>query len=227
MEKNNSRIIQFPKSKTTRVLSYQKSESKQILGALSLVSLVLVAIFANEQIVKSQRPIYVVSDNMNSSSMRDLNRAIASSRPLNPLRDLEWEHQLAKKLGKGNADLGEESERAPASFGRQASHLDQIRFGVLAGKYRLSSDSSEKLKDIDYVESLDVGESPQYLNRQTFLRDFRQEMSLSYSTFEFAGLKGTTEFYKLKDKKDQVVGQAQFVLDDQGRFLSFRLSENQ
>lgn len=226
MAKSNFRVIQFPKSKTTRVLSYQKSEAKQILGALSLVSFVLVAIFANEQIVKSQRPIYVVSDNMNSGSMRDLNRAIASSRPMNPLRDLEWEHQLAKKLGKGSSEF-DETERSPASFGRQASNLDQIRFGVLAGKYRLNADASEKLKDIDYVESLDTGESPQYLNRQNFLRDYRQEMALPYSSFEFAGVKGTTELYQLKNSKNQVVGQAQFVLDDQGRFLSFKLSQNQ
>jgi hypothetical protein len=227
MTKDNSRIIPFPKSKTTRVLSYQKSESRQILGALSLVSLVLMAVFANDQMTKSQRPIYVVSDNMGSGSLRELNRAIASSRPMNPLRDLEWEHQLAKKLGKGNVEDVQDVDRTPASFGRQASHLDQIRFGVLAGKYRLSADASEKLKDIDYVESLDAGESPQYLNRQNFLRDYREEMALQYSTFEFAGMKGTTELYRLKDSQNQVVGQAQFVLDDQGRFLSFKLSQNQ
>jgi hypothetical protein len=218
--KPKAQIISFPKAKTARVLSYQKSESRQILGALSLVSLVLVAIFANDQLTKTQRPIYIVSDNQSGTSISELNRAIASSRPMNPLRDLEWEHKLAKKLGHAT-----DEERAPASFGRQVSGLDQIRFGVLAGKYRVSADASDKLKEIDYVASLEADEHPQYIDRESFLRKYRESMPLAYHTFEFKGINGTTEVYSLKDSGDQVLGLAQFTLDDQGRFLSFKLSQ--
>lgn len=217
--KEKAQVLNFPKSKTTRVLNYQKSESRQILGALSLVSLVLIAVFANDQIVKTQRPVYVVSDNTDASTLRDLNRAIASSRPMNPLRDLEWEHQLAKKL--------QTEDRTPASFGRHVSSMDQIRFGVLAGKYRVSTDAGEKLKEIDYISSLEADEHPQFLDRESFLRKYKESMPLAYSTFEFSGLDGTTEVYKLKDVKDQVIGLAQFTLDDQGRFLTFKLSQKQ
>lgn len=219
MNTEKSQVIPFPKSKSARVIMRKNRESRQAMTSLGVLSFVLVAVFLNEHVLSSGRPNYVVSDNSSSSSLSDLNRAIASSRPMNPLRDLEWEQGLAKKLA--STEL---KDRSPASFGRSVSSLDQIRFGTLAGKYRIGVDENEKLREIDYIESLDSGDRPQFVDRADFLRSYRSSMSIPFARFELAKADGTTEVYLLKNDADQVVGQAQFRVDDEGRFLHLGLS---
>lgn len=225
----SGKIVQFPKRRARKVIEAKKRESRQALVALSLVSLVLVAIFANEQVLKDQRPLYIVSDNSSSQSIQALNRAIASARPFNPLRDLEWEQQLAKKLGHEAkpTELAMAEERAPASFGRQASILDQVRFGALAGKYRLAIkniEGEERVESIEYIDSMESGDRPQMLDRTQFLRDYSRIFAVNFVRPAYSRLEGTTEVYTLEDSSRREVGEALVTVDDEGRFLSLRFA---
>jgi hypothetical protein len=221
MESNiiDKNVIPFPRRRSGRVIESTRAEGKNILIALSVVSLVLVAVFTNEQVLKTQRPIYIVSDNSNTKSLSDLNRAIASTQPLNLLRDVEWEHRLAQRLGSVQRD----GERIPASFGRPTSDLDQIRFGTLGGKYHIaikSINGLEKIESIDYVESLDSSDRPQTLNRTQFLKENRSYFAVEYASLEYKGRMGSTEVYSLQDESSREVAQAIVKVDEDGRFLA-------
>lgn len=215
----NENVIQFPARRSRRVIESTKAEGKQILMALSLVSLVLVAVFANEHVLKSQRPIYIVSDNVTTESLQKLNRAIASARPWDSFRDVEWEHQLARRLGNTSGAGG----RSPASFGRPVSDLDQVRFGALGGKYRISVKSvngNEKIDAIDYVESMDSSDRPQHLDRAQFLRDYRSSFAIEFTRPEYQGRTGSTEVYSLLDDARHEVGKAMVKIDEEEHFLA-------
>jgi len=217
-------VIKFPARRSSRVIEATRSDGKQVLMALSLVSCVLAAVFANDQVLKTQRPIYIVSDNTTTDSLSRLNRAIASAQPLNPLRDLEWEHRLAERLGKNPQPI---EERTPASFGRPVSALDQVRFGALGGKYRISVksvDGTEKIEAIDYVDSLDSSDRPQHFDRSQFLSEYKHSFSVDFSGSELEGRHGQTEVYKLFDDSHRVVGKALVKLDEEEHFLALEFA---
>ncbi len=217
-------VIQFPARRSSKVIESTRAEGKQVLMALSLVSCVLAAVFANEQVLKTQRPIYVVSDNNDAESLSRLNRAIASAQPLNPLRDLEWEHKLAQRLGQNPKSI---EERTPASFGRPVSALDQVRFGALGGKYRISVKSvngTEKIDAIDYVESLDSSDRPQHFDRSQFLSEYKHSFSVDFARSEFQSRHGQTEVYGLYDESHKEVGKAMVKLDEEEHFLALEFA---
>jgi hypothetical protein len=221
-------VIQFPAKKSGRVIESNRTEGHQALMALSLVSLVLVAVFTNEQVLKAQRPIYIVSDNTSTESLQELNRAIASARPLNPLRDIEWEHKLAKRLQEDAAESESLTvDRAPASFGRPVSSLDQVRFGKLGGKYRISFksvDGEEKVESIDYVESTDASDRPERFSRAQFLKEYKDAFIVKFESLEYQGRNGSTEVYSLRDQSQHEVAQAMVKLDEEDHFLSLEFT---
>jgi hypothetical protein len=222
-------VIQFPARKSGRVIESNRKESHQALMALSLVSLVLVAVFTNEQVLKAQRPVYIISDNSRTENLKDLNRAIASAHPLNPIRDIEWEHQLAKQLEADDEVEGESVtlSRAPASFGRPASSLDQVRFGKLGGKYRISFksiDGIEKVEAIDYVDSMDSSDRPERFSRAQFLNEYKDSFAVQFDSLEYQGRTGSTEVYSLRDRAQQEVGKAVVKVDEEDHFLALEFT---
>jgi hypothetical protein len=197
-----------------------QNETKWIVSALGAVAFVLVAVSANDTILKFQKPIYVVSDNMDASSLKLLNRVVASSDNVNLTQDIEWEHRLADKLAIANVN-----DRQPASYSNKPTTLDQIRIGVLAGKYRVNSTKEEKISDIDYVSSASLEEQPSSFDREQFLQKYSESFVVNYSQVELEKNTGDSEIYKLKDRTNRVLGLAHVTLDDRGRVLSLRVSE--
>lgn len=202
----------------------RKAESRKAIISLSVVSIVLAAVFVNEQVSKSQRPQYLIAGESNSIS--DLNRAIASADPMNPFRDLEWEKELVQKLAKQNPSV---VDREPAAIGRPVSTIEQLRFGALAGKYRIEDQSIKsevKIRQIDYVPSEDSEDRALYLNPEVFLKDYGALLAVDFQLFDRANpSQDQVREYRLLDSQKKVVGRASFVVDDEGRFISLKVAE--
>jgi hypothetical protein len=170
----------------------------------------------------------MVSDNTNASDLQNLNRAIASAHPMNPFRDLEWEKKMAKRLGQDPLE-----DRTPASIGKSVNSIEQLRFGPLAGKYRLldrSIEKTTKVQEISYVESSEVNDKPVFIDPQQFLKDYGSLLSVDFALFDRANpMQEQIREFRLLNNSKQVVGTAAFIMDDEGRFLSLKVrsaSEN-
>lgn len=220
------KIIPFPEKRMRREKRLQRAEARTAVISLSVASLLLGAVFLNDQLAKQGKSSYLISDN--GQRIDNLNRAIASAQPMNPFRDLEWEKELAERLAKENPSV---IGREPASVGRPVSSIDQLRFGTLAGKYRVedqSIQSETKIKQIDYVQSDDVRDRAVYVEPEIFLKDFGGLMAVNFAYFDAAnpGQQNVRE-YRLMDSDKKVVGRAAFVMDEEGRFLSLKIATAQ
>lgn len=222
-------VIEFPKSKSKKAKSFKRNESRQAVIALSVVTLIMGFVLINDSVTKSERTTYLVSDNGNS--MKDLNRAIASAKPMNPFRDIEWEKGLAKKLGKESLTA---KDRVPSSVGRQITVLEELQIATLKLKYSILNQPVGQeilVKEINYVDSQDVAEQPERLDPIVFLNAYKDLWIVPFSeikrvpsaalTAEAADL-NTQETFMLYNEAEQVVGQAVFILNHEGRFLSLK-----
>jgi hypothetical protein len=213
-------VITFPERRSRQTRREQKASVQTALWSLSLVSFMMGALLVNDTVRRSNAPQYLVSDNFQSQDLQRLNRAIASAQPVNPFRDREWEAKIAQRLS--------QQDRTPASVGKVVSSLDQLRFGPLAGKYRLMDlpgQQESRLQEISYVESVEAQDRPVYLEPSQFLQDYGGLLSIPFAYFDRANhiSQDQVREYRLLNAEKQVVGIAAFVMDDEGRFLSLKV----
>lgn len=217
-----NQVLPFPKEKSKRVRQQNKAEGQRLFLTLSLFSFILVAVFSNEQVMKNQRPVYLISDN-SPRSIEQINRAIASAQPMNLFRDVEWEHQLAKRLA-------DEADRAPASTAQKVTLMDHLRYGVLAGKYHIISSGSElhsstlKVREVEYVDSLEIADRPVRIqDHEGFLMEYRSLLPVEFKKTALAESKNGVETWSLISDRGEVVGTASLRFDDDGHFLGMKV----
>lgn len=215
------KVIQFPKEKSKRVWALKKLEAQRLFLSMSLFSLILVAVFANEQMMRTERPVYVVTNMQGPDRLDALNRAIASAQPLNVFRDLEWEHQLAERLGQGSND------RQPASVSQKVTLMDDLKYGPLAGKYRIRSIDSvgtPLVAEIEYVDSNEITDSPIHLtDAEAFLMKYRALMNVEFNQAKLAYQADGQQSWQLIGQDQQLVGRANFKYDSDGHFLGMAI----
>lgn len=217
------KVIPFPKEKSKKAWAMHKRDGQRLFLSMSLFSLILVAIFSSEQMMRLERPIYIVTNTQGPAGLQDLNRAIASAQPVNVFRDLEWEHKLAKRLGADKAA----PERAPASLSEKLTLMDDLRYGPLAGKYRIqASQTAEnpRVSEIEYIDSSEVNDQPIHLGDTAgFLMKYRSLMNVDYSRTDLAYQADGREVYQLFDQDERLVGRANVKVDSEGKFLGLSL----
>ena len=229
-------VISLPSRKMKGTDGLQKSEAKQVLLSLSVICLIVSAVMINESTVRSQRPIYIISDNQLDTEK--LNRAIASAENSTSFRDIEWEHKLARQLAKENTTAkmpnattdtitDTTTERAPSSVGSAVLKIDELRYGALAGKYSMVNEAQNPklFSRIEYVASNDVADRPIFLDRKSFLKNYKELLSVAFEKFELIDkdkLAGK-EVYRLFDANSHPVGEASFELDTDERLISMSI----
>ncbi len=232
---NSKNVISFPENKSRKARRLQRQGAQSAVLSFSLVSLMMGALLLNDSIARSGAARYVVSDNTGASDIQNLNRAIASAHPMNPFRDLEWEKKLAERLSQDPL-----AARTPASMGKAANTLEKMRFGVLAGKYRVVDQDTTanvtKVQEISYSDSDDSNDRPVYLNPEEFLREYGSLLSVDFAGFDKAtegkapasssANDSKVREYRLLGKSKQVVGTAAFTMNDEGRFLSLKVRQS-
>lgn len=221
-------VLPFPEGRMKQAKKRDQASSRQAVLSLTMVSVIMGALLLNDSLIRSNSPQYIISDNTSASDIQKLNRAIASAQPMNMFRDFEWEKKMAQKLGQDPIEA-----RTPASIGKKATSLEELRFGPLAGKYHVLSrpvDQRDSIHEIAYVDSTEVTDRPVYLNPEDFLKEYGSLLSIEFSLFDQANpAQKQVREYRLLNGSKKVVGTAAFVMDDEGRFLSLKVrsaSEN-
>jgi hypothetical protein len=217
MNNNKAKVIMFPKEKSKKVKSLQKQEAKRMYLSLSIFSVIAMSILIGEQINMSRRPQYIVAGS--ASRMDKLNRAIASAQPFDVVEDIQTGHNLVQNI--------DEHARGPASVGHVPSATDELRFGQLAGKYRITGEQS-KISEIEYVESSDVSDRPIMIkNSEEFLVKNKNFLAVQFDHMEqdSSSSSAQAQVYKLFDKAGHPIGKAAFAFDNSGRFLSLKVQQ--
>jgi hypothetical protein len=214
------KLLSFPVEKSKKMTVLQKREAKKFALTLSIFSILVMAITLNEKMNLERRPQYIVGG---ADRIGQLNRAIASAQPLDFVEDVQGEHELIRKL---NVLAGEEfSAREPASLGVRPSRTDQLRYGQLAGKYRIAQDS-ERIKEIQYVDSSDVTDRPVTLpDAKNFLTENKDLFSVHFDKAEAELTESKTQVFRLFDSNGQSVGRAAFEFDEAGHLLSLKVQD--
>jgi hypothetical protein len=217
-------ILGFPKRRSRNVENFAVAEAKQVFVSLSLVALVVASVIVNDQVLKEEKPLYLVSDN--PSQVMELNRAIASSRPFNPFQEVKWEHDLAQKLAKEP----EVVLRYPASLAKKISAMDQLRFGRLAGKYSIlnvpvksATGVDYAIEQISYIESLDTGDAPVEISAAEFFTNYGTTLSVPYSSYKLSSTNEGQETYHLLSPDKKVVGEVVFRKDEKQHFMGLQV----
>lgn len=203
-EKNVNKVIRLKTPGTRRVqMKLELNEKKAALTA-SILSVVALATFFNQKIVSH-------FDSSKSS------RTIAS---LNEQAEFEfqWQKELASKLS-------DKSNRKVASYGEQPSKLDQIRFGMLEGKYAFSFDN-ERISEIKFQET-DSADRPKYIpNVENFLIENKDVLVPNVSLVKTIDSKAQGEdneqTLELFDASNKTLGLVTYVSDKSGRLRSMK-----
>lgn len=203
-EKNVNKIINLKTPGTRRVqMKLDLNEKKAALTA-SILSVVALATFFNQKIVS----------HFDSSKT---SRNIAS---LNEQAEFEfqWQKELAEKLS-------EKSNRKIASYGEQPSKLDEIRFGMLEGKYAFSFDN-DKLSEIKFQETASA-DRPKYIKDVgAFLIDNQEALIPDVSLVKTIDTKvigeDNEQILELYNSENKPLGKVSYVSDKSGRFRSMK-----
>lgn len=183
-----AKILQFPKSKSTRAQVIQRSLNQKAVIPLSLLSVLVVTLSLNEW-------IHVASSKLNTS------RGVASLPAETIEKQIKWEHRWAESLQKANA--------RPGLTADQPHQSDQLLFGLLQGDVKLKRQDGQ-------ISELEMNNPVELKNREEFLESFREVWSVKFAKVELSREESTAtqETYKLFDQKGQTVGSAVFGLEN-------------
>ncbi len=210
-EKSVNKIIKLQTSGTRRVqMKIDTTEKKAALMA-SILSIIAVVTFLNQKIL-SQFEI---------PSQRNV-RGIAS---INDQAEygFQWQRDLAK-------ELSSKTKRSIASYGEAPSKLDQVRFGLLEGKYAFVFDDQKEVLEIRFNDAL-AGEKPKFIkNYQAFLLDNKDILMPELASLKVSQIETRNsekeQFMEALDESNQVIGKVSVVTDLSGRFLSMKFTKS-
>lgn len=210
MSKNTAenKVLEFPKAKSVRKRLLDKGQDQKAVLGLSIVSVLVMTVFLNEWIVKSQSKVDAFTAG---------NRGIASFDDRDSVEGIKWEHELAQKLA-------QEKDAAKSLLAVKPTLRDELVFGFLEGKYKTHIVNS-KIQGFDFTDN-QGGDQPLIIKEKgEFLKIFKSVFSVDYSKVQLESRQGNTEVYKLISSGNKNLGQAHFQLDEEGRVLSLKISQ--
>jgi hypothetical protein len=157
--KDSKNVVNFPANEWLKgdTVSFDL-EHRKIAIAASLVSILVVVTLANNSL-----------DSFRAKSV-DKGRGIANteSPALNP-ESIRWEHRLAK-------DLATNKVHAQAQMGQPPSMLDELRFGVLEGKYAVVIGNG-RINKIEFLS--DGSRKPKAIQHSEFFNNYKALLGIS------------------------------------------------
>lgn len=216
-------VIDFPEKQGRKARREHRQNTQQAILSLSMVTLIMGALLLNDSVQKRSNT-YLVSDNTQSEDFDQLNRAIASAHPMNPFRDMEWEKQLAEKLSKEK----ETDYRKPASVSKKVDAIEQLRYGILEGKYsiqEMATAEGSKISELSYKETADVAARPVTIDPVQFLKAFGDQLPVKFSSFDRGNhlSQEAVQEYRLLGQQKEVLGLVSFAVDDEGHLISMKV----
>lgn len=180
-------------------------DQKAVLG-LSIVSVLVVTVFLNEWVVKSQNAMNELSNS---------GRGLASFEEISSVESIQWEHELAQRLA-------QDKDAAKSILAVKPTLKDELVFGFLEGKYKTSIHNN-KIQSFEF-SAAPHDEQPMVINEKSeFLNIFKSVFTINYAKVQFVQKEGNREIYRLLSASNKSLGQALFDLDDQGRVLALKI----
>jgi len=215
-EDNN--IIQFPKGKTkTKTKISFDLENKKIMISASLASLLFVVMVANT---------YLMAPNLQAQHSNSLNQGSRSIASVGSFREsnlgnLSWEVELAKNLASTEHKKFIVRGRAPSSE-------DILRFEILEGKYSTLFKRG-KVAELEFINDRQFKAEPtQLLNPRDFIENNKNMFLMNFKRVDVSKISyldngNVLNKYNLLNEKNQVLGQAEMVLDKNQRLISMKI----
>lgn len=201
-----NKVLEFPQAKSLRKRLIDRSQDQKAVLGLSIVSVLVMTVFLNEWIVKSQQSV---------NSIVEGNRGIASFEDRDSVESIQWEHEIAKKFA-------EEKESAKSLMAVKPTLKDELVFGFLEGKYKTHLVNA-KIEGFDFTNN-QAGDQPLVIKEKAeFLKIFKSVFTVGYAKVQLEGREGSKETYKLLSTSSKDLGRAEFQLDEQGRVLSLKI----
>jgi len=200
-----NKVLEFPKAQSIRKRLLDRGQDQKAVLGLSLVSVLVMTVFLNEWIVKSQNGI---------ENAASLGRGIASFEENNALENIQWEHDLAQRLS-------QEKDSAKSLLAAKPTLKDELVFGFLEGKYSTRV-SNNKIESFEFADPM-ANEQPLIIKvKAEFLKIFKSVFSVNFAKVQLDRKEAKREVYKLLGAGNQSLGLALFDLDDQGRVLALK-----
>lgn len=197
---DKAKVIEFPKDKSSRVEMRNKIRERKATVGLSIASVVLCAVFLNQWMMKQ------------TSSDGGVNgaRGVASFDAASIQKDIRWEHDLAKKISL-------EGQINAAAIAHSPTVRDELIFGFLQGKYGMKL-SDGRITKLEFL-NVQAGEQPAEIkDKSNFLKKYSAAVGMNYSEVSLASESDNQKLiYNLIDNNKQIVGTAEFLVDDNGR----------
>lgn len=204
MENN---VVQFPKERSMRKIWADKSQNNKAALTMSIASVLVLTVFLNEWMLNSKV--------QGLASLSAEGRGLASAN-LDNTADIQWEHDLARKLA--SAELAR-----PAVVGTQPSLRDELVFGYLQGKYGVKSIGG-KIQELEFLNQAAGDEPLKLMNHIEFIKKYSDLWSAPVAHVSLKTSGSGTEVYQVLDSKNNILGNAEFTLDSEGRVLNFKIS---
>ena len=175
-----NKVLEFPQNKSLRKRLMDRGQDQKAVLGLSIVSVLVMTVFLNEWIVKSQHSVDMITEG---------NRGIASFDDRDAVEGIKWEHELAQKLS-------EEKESAKSLMAVKPTLKDELVFGFLEGKYRTRLVNA-KIEGFDFTEN-QAGDQPLVIKEKAeFLKIFKSVFTVGYSKVQLEKRESGQEVYKL------------------------------
>lgn len=201
-----NKVLEFPQAKSLRKRLIDRGQDQKAVLGLSIVSVLVMTVFLNEWIVKSQQSV---------NSIVEGNRGIASFEDRDSVESIQWEHEIAKKFA-------EEKESAKSLMAVKPTLKDELVFGFLEGKYKTHLVNA-KIEGFDFTNN-QAGDQPLVIKEKAeFLKIFKSVFTVGYAKVQLEGRESGKETYKLLSTSSKDLGRAEFQLDEQGRVLSLKI----
>lgn len=188
-----SKVLEFPKENSMKVRLQNKNQERKAVAALSIASVLIVSVFLNQWMSTSSEVLTT-----------DGNRNIASYAPAVAIKDVQWEQALAKNLV---------SKEVSAQLAEAPTLRDDLIFGRLEGKYGIKM-SKGKIQTLEFIDA-QAGDQPlAIVNKVDFLKKYAGAFGHAYSE---VGASEDEQTFHLIGPRKEIIGQAKFKVDDQGR----------
>lgn len=162
-KQSENKVLQFPQDKSLRKRLLDRGQDQKAVLGLSIVSVLVMTVFLNEWIVKSQQTVNTFAEG---------NRGIASFDDRGSIEGIKWEHELAQKLA-------EEKESAKSLMAVKPTLKDELVFGFLEGKYKTHLVNA-KIEGFDFTEN-QAGDQPLVIKEKAeFLKIFKSVFTVGY-----------------------------------------------
>ncbi|WII73912.1 hypothetical protein QJS83_08490 [Bdellovibrio sp. 22V] len=203
----NANVIEFPKAQSVRKRLQDKAQEQKAVLILSIASVLIMTVFLNQWLVQGP----------DKSLVTNGNREIASFQPASFAKDVKWEQDLAKKMA---ADKNAIS----AALAESPTLRDELVFGYLEGKYGMKL-SQGRIQSLEFIDA-QAGETPMAIaDKAEFLTKYSEAFGMNFNEVSLAQNSDNELIYSLISPAKEIVGQAKFLTDDQGRVQAINFTQ--